>query len=42
VTRPAGPLTAALVRLRPGSAAVGRSPGPHARQEGGGLIQRQP
>jgi len=43
VTPPAASLTVALVRRRRGSAAVGRSPGPHARrQEGGCLIQRQP
>jgi len=40
VTPPAAPLTAAMVRRV--SAAVSRSPGPHARQEGGGFVQRQP
>jgi len=34
-TPPAALLTVALVRRRRGSAAVSRSPSPHARQEGG-------
>jgi len=42
VTPPAASLTVALVRRRRGSAAVGRSPSPHARQEGGCFVQRQP
>jgi len=42
VTPPAASLAAALVRRRRGSAAVSRSPGPHARQKGGGFVQRQP
>jgi len=43
VTPPAASLTVALVRRRRrGSAAVGRSPSPHARQEGGRFVQRQP
>ena len=32
----------ALVRRRRGSATVSRPPSPHARQEGGRLVQRQP
>jgi len=42
VTPPAATLTVALARRRRGSAAVGRSPSLHARQEGGCFVQRQP
>jgi len=42
-TSPAASPTVALVRRRRASAAVGSSPGlPHARQEGVGLVKRQP
>jgi len=41
-TSPAASPTAALVRRRRASAVVGRSPSPHARQEGGCFVQRQP
>jgi len=39
---PGGGAGAAAARLSGGSAAVSRPPSPHARQEGGRLVQRQP
>jgi len=42
VTPPAASLAVAQVRRRRGSATVSYSPGPHARQKGGRLVQRQP